>query len=323
MSTILWRLCRGADSVAAAEAALELLVPLGPSAELAWAYAKLASSRMVNSRNDDALSLARQARQVGESLGFPDVVCHALNSEGCARSAVSRDGSVQLREALRIAVAYHLHEHAGRAFANLKAVYYRQLRLAEAERTCLEGIAYCEEHELAAAGNCLRGGHAEMLEQTGQWDEATALSERLTQTVVSPVNRLNPLISLGLARRADRGIWQCLEEAATAADGTGEPQWIVAARLGRAEARWLQGQLGSARSEAELAGDVSQDCDELTRGLALYDRGKRLSCGERSVYSPSSARSQQPGSPGSRCASSASGPSRLDRRSLLRPTRWD
>ena len=268
MSHILWRLCRGADSVAAAEAGLELLRPLGPGAELAWAYAKLASSRMVNNRNEEALRLARLAREAGATLGLPDVVSDALNSEGCALSAVGLDGSVQLRESLRIAISHHLHAQAGRAFNNLKFVYYRQLRFAEAERTGLEGIGYCEEHDLAASGNCLRGGHAAMLELTGRWDEATALSERLTQTIVSPVNRLNPLISLGTirARRADEGVWQCLDEAATAADGTREPQWIAAARLARAEAHWLQGQLDAARSEAELAADVSEDCDELTRG---------------------------------------------------------
>src|ERR1700722_7260833 len=100
-----------------------------------------------------------------------------------------------------------------------------------------------------------------MLEQTGRWDEATVLSELLTQTIVSPVNRINPLISLGLirARRGDQGVWQCLDEAAPAADGTGEPQWISAARLGRAEAHWLQGQPDAARTEAELADDVSAD----------------------------------------------------------------
>jgi DNA-binding CsgD family transcriptional regulator/tetratricopeptide (TPR) repeat protein len=267
MSSILWRLCRGADSVAAAEAAVALLRPLGSTAELAWAYAKLAHSRMLNNRNDDALRVARLACQVGESLGLPDVVCDARNTEGCALSTVGQDGSAEVREALRIATSHRLHAHAGRAYANLVAVYYGQLRFAEAEQTGLEGIAYCEEHELGAAGNCLRGGHVGMLELTGRWDEATALGERLMETVVSPVNRLYPLISLGLirARRGQQGSWQCLDEAATAADGTGEPQWIVAARLGRAEARWLQGQLDAARREAELADDVAQDSDDLTR----------------------------------------------------------
>ena len=108
----------------------------------------------------------------------------------------------------------------------------------------------------------------QLMEQSGRWDEATALSERLTETVVSPVNRLHPLITLGLirARRAEDGVWEFLDEAAMAADGTGEPQWILAARLARAEARWLQGQLDAARSEAELADDVSQGFDDLTRG---------------------------------------------------------
>ena len=37
LSRTMWRLCRGQEARAAAEAAVSLLEPLGPSAELAWA----------------------------------------------------------------------------------------------------------------------------------------------------------------------------------------------------------------------------------------------------------------------------------------------
>jgi hypothetical protein len=37
LSRTMWRLCRGPEARAAAEAAVSLLEPLGPSSELAWA----------------------------------------------------------------------------------------------------------------------------------------------------------------------------------------------------------------------------------------------------------------------------------------------
>src|SRR6202021_3891346 len=45
LSRTMWRLCRGRESLATGEAALSLLEPLGPTPELAWAYANLAGQR--------------------------------------------------------------------------------------------------------------------------------------------------------------------------------------------------------------------------------------------------------------------------------------
>ena len=47
------------DSADAAEAAVATLEPLGPSPELAWAYAALAGDRMSKAENDAAIELAR------------------------------------------------------------------------------------------------------------------------------------------------------------------------------------------------------------------------------------------------------------------------
>ena len=48
LSRTMWRLCRGKESAAAAQGALDVLEPLGPSIELARAYANLASQRMLD-----------------------------------------------------------------------------------------------------------------------------------------------------------------------------------------------------------------------------------------------------------------------------------
>jgi DNA-binding CsgD family transcriptional regulator len=103
----------------------------------------------------------------------------------------------------------------------------------------------------------------------GRWDESAALSrELLTRSQASPVNRINPLLSLGkiLARRGEPGAQEHLDEAMRSADGTTIPSYILRVRLARAEACWLQGREAEARREAELADDASTD-DGWERGM--------------------------------------------------------
>ena len=108
-----------------------------------------------------------------------------------------------------------------------------------------------------------------MLERTSRWDEAVALStEILIKVGPSPANRLCSLIRLGVigARRGEPGVWGYLDEAAATADEAGEPQNQVPARLARAEAHWLEGELDAARREAELAHDVCTTPNAWLRG---------------------------------------------------------
>src|SRR5690348_6191511 len=66
LSCSLWHLCRGEESHAAAAAAVALLEPLGPGAELARALAELASRSMVLGRHEVAVENARRARSIAE-----------------------------------------------------------------------------------------------------------------------------------------------------------------------------------------------------------------------------------------------------------------
>jgi DNA-binding CsgD family transcriptional regulator len=264
-----WRLGQGRESSAAGEAAVAVLGPLGPGRELAWALANLAAQRSRDNQNAAALELARRARAIAEPLQAFDVLSDALNTEGCAASGLGRDWVSPLREALAIATSRRLAEQASRAYANLESMYRSQRQFAEAEQIGAAGIAYCDDQDIATFASCLRGGQAALLEQTGRWAQAAALStELLGRGGVSPVNRLNPLLALGLirARRGEPGAWDCLDAAAATADGTGEPPWILAVRLARAEARWLAGETGPARQEAELADDAAARCDDWERG---------------------------------------------------------
>jgi DNA-binding CsgD family transcriptional regulator/tetratricopeptide (TPR) repeat protein len=265
----MWRLCRGPEATAAAEAAVAIAEPLGPSTELAWAYANLASNRMLDGRDEAAIGLSRQAQALAESLNVPAALSDALNTEGCAADALGRDWVTPMQRALEIAIAEGLQTQAGRAYSNMAAIYRGLMRFGEAERVFAEGIAYCDEHDIGTYGICLRGGWTDALEQLGMWEEAASLSEELLMhSGASPVNRIIPLVSLGKirARQGAPGCWECLDEAAATAERNGEPQFLLPVRLARAEAHWLEGQPTSARHEAEQADDVCARTDAWGRG---------------------------------------------------------
>ena len=269
LSRAMWRLCRGAEADVMARAAVAALEPLGPSPELAWAYANLAGDHMLSGDNDEAIDLAHQAQAISTSLGLPAVLSDALNTEGCAVAAQGRDGLGLLRRALDIALAERLGEQAGRAFTNIYTLYSAQRRFAEAEPYYTKGVGYCNDQDIATYGTCLRGERAIVLERTGRWAESAALNaELLRRAGPSPLNRLSLITTVGVirARMGEPDAWDYLDPAAADADGSGEPQQIVPVRLARAEAYWLDGQAAAAAREAELADDVVARGDDWDRG---------------------------------------------------------
>ena len=276
LSRIRWNLCRGREAVDAAEAAVSALEPLGPSVELARAYATFANQRMLYADYDVAIDLARRAQALATRFGATDVLSDALNTQAASRSVQGLDWAGQMREALDIALAGGHHHEAGRAYTNLSGIHAGKREFAEAERYLEPGIAFCDEHDITTFAICLRGEHANVLERTSRWDEAVALStEILIKVGPSPANRLCSLIRLGMiaARRGEPGAWGYLDEAAATADEAGEPQNQVPARLARAEAHWLEGELDAARREAELAHDVCTTPSAWLRGaVAIWLR---------------------------------------------------
>jgi DNA-binding CsgD family transcriptional regulator/tetratricopeptide (TPR) repeat protein len=263
-------LCRGLEAAAAAEHAVAIREPLGPSTELAWAYAGLATQRLMDAERNAAIELALRAQAIAEPLDVPEVLSDALNTQGCASACLGREWTGLLRRALEIALAEGLDEQAGRAFSNLYSTYCVQRKFSAGEQHCLDGIAYCDEHDIATWATSLRSQRTCALERTGRWDEAVALSTELLNRVApsSPVNRIYPLITLATigGRRGEPDVRKYLDEAMTDADRSGEPQWIVPVRLARAEVYWLEGKPAEARREAELADDGSARCEAWDRG---------------------------------------------------------
>jgi len=262
LSKVMWRLCRGADMLSFAAAAVATLEPLGETEQLAWAYHDQAFLTR-------SLPGARRAQELSQKLRLPAVLAAALNTEACIRYTAGDDRWVPMMErALRIALDAEAVDQAGRAYCNLHSMLIQDRRLAESELYYQEGLAYAEEHDMATYSTCLRGWHANMLESAGGWDEAEALCTAVLGITASPVNRLTSLVALGVirARRGDPAAWQCLDEADANARGTEEPDWIAMAGLARAEARWLEGDLAAARDELTAVYDAAAGEDGFVRG---------------------------------------------------------
>jgi DNA-binding CsgD family transcriptional regulator len=269
LASSLCYLCRGSEGAEVGQAAIDLLEPLGPTAELASAYSSLASQRMVTNANQAAIELARRAQAIARPLGLTQVLADALNTEACASRTAGGEWAGTIREALDIALAGGHEEQVGRAYTNALALHNAERLFAAAEPYFTDGVAYCDEHDITTYAIFLRSERTSVLSRTGRWDEAVALSGQLLERGgPSPVIRLCPLNRVGTirARRGEPGGWDYLDEAIQYADAAGEPQGIVPVRLHRAEAHWLDGDTAQARTEAELADDAAADSDRWDRG---------------------------------------------------------
>jgi DNA-binding CsgD family transcriptional regulator/molybdopterin converting factor small subunit len=253
LSTTLWRLCRGEESERAAGEAVEVLEPLPPSKELAWAYARLYVTRWYQGRGVEAAEAIGKARDLGERLHLADIESYALNAAGMDQAESGGDGTPLLEKALQVALDADLPEAAGRAYTNLQEAATRAHRFGDSARYFTDGMAYCQDRELGVFSVCLQGWRAWTLLLLGRWDDAAGIcAQMLDCQGISPVNRLNPLRVLGAirGRRGEPGAWELLDEALALAERLDELEWIVPVRAARAELRWLAGELGPAADEA-------------------------------------------------------------------------
>jgi DNA-binding CsgD family transcriptional regulator len=261
MTAALWRLCRGDQILAAAQAAVAILEPLGPTEELAAAYNTLAAFQIDTQPLDIVVPLAQRAQELAVRFGVPAVQSRAATTEAQALWFAGGDWEPVLRRALSIALENGLENEAGFAYTNLHELHCGNRDYAQADPYFRDGVAYCEDHDLGTYYTCLRGVRTSTLERLGRWDESVGIAEAILASVASPVNRMIPMTSLAkvTARRGEEDVWPHLDAAMSAADGTTEPVYIGPARLARAEARWLESDLAAARQEAELADDAFSD----------------------------------------------------------------
>ncbi len=266
-----WRLCQR-QAPASAREAVAILEPLGRSPELAGALARLA---VFEEDLTSMLEVASRAEELAHELDLPEIVSNALNTKACALSARGESWEPVMLEALRVAQLTRSDAQAGRAYANYQVLLSTAHRWADLDALTAEGLAYCEEHDIATYGYCIRAAHGEAMLSRGRWDEAVALAQPLMDLQASPVNVLGPLCVVGLARarRDQPDAMEALDEAVRLAEQTDDPEWRVTARVPRAEAKVLANDILAARADLEACLQARlTEAPELYEALLLWLR---------------------------------------------------
>ncbi len=255
LSRLNWFLGRRAEADACAAEALTVLTPLPAGLQLALAQSNLSQLHMLEGRVAEAVTWGSQAIKLAEQLGAKEVLAHALNNVGTARSqAGDREGLPLLERSLRLSLELGLEEHAARAYTNLSSISVGGRVLPEGRRWLEAGLAYTRDHDLDSWTLYMSGWLSVCEFWQGRWDAAASIAEDLLRHPrTAAASRIQPLIILGRirVRRGDPQAAEALDEALDLAQGMGELQRLGPVSAARAEATWLAGNLEGTRAEAE------------------------------------------------------------------------
>jgi len=240
-----WKLGNKAAADRYAAEAIALLERQPEHRELGMAYSARSQLDMLEGRVDSAISYGHRAIELARKFGDAETESHALNNVGTSLiTSGDEAGYAMVERSLKIARKHGLHEHAGRAYANLATCSIWRHDFARAKKYLEEGIAYCEDHENYTNLAYLRAYLARFELERGRWDEAADVATSLLRNPeLNAVQRIPTLVALALVRvrRGDPAAEALLDEAAQLASRTGELQRIGRVAAARAELAWYRG----------------------------------------------------------------------------------
>ena len=242
---------RPAGERCAAES-LDVLTPLGPSAELAMAMSSQSQLLMLGGEHEAAIRWGIRAIALATELDLPDVVAHAINNVGTSESSLGiPEGLDRLRKSLQLSLDLGAEDHASRAYANLSHHLVALRRHDDAAAVLDEGLAYCAAHDLDVQIPYLRATRALMNVRRGRWTVAISeANEVLALPGITPVHRFAALLPVATVNiRTGAADTALLRELSQLAYELGEVQRLAAYANVRAEFLWLAGQQLTADAE--------------------------------------------------------------------------
>ena len=245
-----WMCGRRPDAERYVGEAIEVLKSQPPGAELAWAFSHQSQLDMLAFRSEAAVRWGEAALTLGRELGDDEVIAHALSNIGTARGGF--DGAVltdELEQSFDLAAARGYHDHVERAACNLTCVFYWRRDYSPAIRQIERGVRYALPRELTHWEGYLRGWHAMIRLDLGEWAAAEEEAQEIaSREYIAAAYRFPALIALARlrARRGDPDDGMPLETARQPQATLEELQRIVYVAVNQAERLWLANGNGTA-----------------------------------------------------------------------------
>ena len=246
----------------AADAALGMLEPLGPSPELAEALAGRAAASFLSGQHADAAAHAERAVELAAELTLP-VPARALGFRGGARFALGEAAGLDdMRHALEAATAQGLGREAAVLYHNLGVSLIRAQGPRAAWELAQQGTAFAQRHGIAEWVPMLEGTAVEALADLGLIEQArtlmaTALSHIAAEDWMGQVD-LRSAEARIQARRGElshTGLMDWIQQTVARARELDEPQYLGGLLALAAIARAA---VGEARAAAPLLTELEQ-----------------------------------------------------------------
>jgi DNA-binding CsgD family transcriptional regulator/tetratricopeptide (TPR) repeat protein len=269
-----WRLCKAGADVAAANEALAVLEPLGPTIELARALQNMSSTLLMQGKLDDAVPGFERVVALAEQFGDKGLMARAMNALGLVKESRGADGASDVEQALAVALAAGADAEAGQIYTNIAELHANARRIHEATRWCDDGLTFSEERDMGVYVWCIEGTRSWLHDMSGRWDEAEEVCRRVIERPASsPVNLLLPhsIVARIRMRRGDPTYTEHLDAVATTIQGSEHAYPFSAIDLCniRAEAAWLAGRPEDGREYTRSAIGIVEDNDPWLRGEAV------------------------------------------------------
>ena len=240
----------------AADRALGVLEPFGPSPELTEALAGRAAASFLSDQHAEAAALAERAVELAAELSLP-VPARALGFRGCARFALGQAAGLEdMRGALEAATGQGLGRETAVLYHNLGVSLGRAEGPRAAWELAQQGIAFAQRHGIVEWEPLLEAIAVEALADLGLIEQArtlmaTALSHVAAEDWMGQVD-LRSAEARMLARRGElspTGLMDWIQQAVAKARDLGEPQYLGGLL---ALAAIAQAAVGEARAAAPL-----------------------------------------------------------------------
>lgn len=226
---------------------------------------------MLDNQDTEAVAWGNRALAMALDLGLSDLEVHARNNVGSALLQLNDPrGWDELEKSLSLGLAAGMDEHVCRAYTNLSFSAVVARDYARADRYFPAGLAFSEARDLDSWTDYMRGIRSVMLMDRGRWADAADLADLVMRSSTVPIQRVAPVVVLGLIRnrRGDPGGAELLAQAAEIAEATGLIMRIGPVRAALAEAAWLSDDADKMRTIANAGLELSlhrQDFEQASR----------------------------------------------------------